>query len=222
MQLYFKGDNRVGRIHCATHDGTNMRYTDDINNTNSITITGDSDATLTGGNLLSNSNKNNTAGIIGGTDSYDHTVKITLKKIIIYAGNAYFDYGTAIGGGGNGFGIVTIDENATVTAITSSTGTAIGGGCGTSGPGGKGEVTIKSGNVYAYNYKPYMIKAVTKDGDKITEWTENTSYSDAIPTAIGGGSSGAQIGGLGKVNITGGNVFAYSQVGNAIGGGRRW
>jgi len=220
LNLYFKGDNRLGRIHCATHDGTNGNYRDDINNTNILYITGDKDATLTACNLKANSNKNNTAGAIGGTDSNDHSTKIDIQNINVYAGSAYFDYGTAIGGGGNGYGIVTIGGDATVTAIASSTGTAIGGGCGTSGPGGYGDVTIQSGNVYAYNYIPYQIKAITKADDVVSEHEVQTAWSDAIPTAIGGGSSGAQIGGYGKVNISGGNVFAYSEVGNAIGGGR--
>ena len=128
------------------------------------------------------------------------------ETITIYAGGGRLDFGSAIGGGGNGPGRITINSGR-ITAVNSSTGAAIGGGCGTSGPGGYGNVTINGGSVYAYNYKPHY----TSENDD--------SYTDAMPTAIGGGSSGLQIGGTGIVKITGGYVYAYSEVGNAIGGG---
>lgn len=207
MNLKLVGDNRFGRVHCATHDGTNGIYHVDTGHTNKMTIStlsGKDDATLTVCNITANADHMYTAAAIGGTDGTDHTVKLELNQGTIYAGNAYGDFGSGIGGGGNGDGYVTINGGR-VTAITSATGAAIGGGCGTSGPGGYGNVAITNGEVYAYNYKPCG--------------TLGANYSDAMPTAIGGGSSGIQIGGLGIVNISGGKVYAYSQVGNAIGGG---
>ena len=207
LNLKIVGDNRFGRIQCATYDGVNGQYRLDKNHTNKMTIStlsGKDDATLTVCNITANAGHMYTAAAIGGTDGTDHTVTLVLNQGTIYAGNAYGDFGSGIGGGGNGDGYVTINGGR-VTAVNSATGAAIGGGCGTTGPGGYGNVTITNGEVYAYNYQPC--------GDL------GASYSDAMPTAIGGGSSGIQIGGLGIVNISGGTVYAYSEKGNAIGGG---
>lgn len=209
VNLYVKGDNRLGRIHCATEDGRNGVYRSDTNHTNVINFSGDADATLTVANMAENlagTAGAHTAAMIGGTDQKDHSFKMTFDDITVYAGGGRLDFGTAIGGGGNGDGRVTIDGGR-ITAVNSATGTAIGGGCGTTGPGGYGNVTITDGEVYAYNYTPHYTSETSK------------AYTDAMPTAIGGGSSGTQIGGTGIVNITGGYVYAYSEVGNAIGGG---
>lgn len=209
VNLTVKGDNRLSRLHCATHDGQNNNYRSDKGHTNTINFSGDEDATLTLANMqqnLTGSNGAYTAGLIGGTDRCDHSFKMNFKDITVYAGGGRLDFGCAIGGGGNGPGRISISSGR-ITAVNSSTGAAIGGGCGTSGPGGYGNVSISGGNVYAYNYKPHF----TSEND--------TSYTDAMPTAIGGGSSGLQIGGTGIVKISGGYVYAYSEVGNAIGGG---
>ena len=207
LNLVLKGDNRLARLHCAIDGGTNGKYTEDTGHTSLMTFAADPsdpNATLTICNPTTTTNATYTAAAIGGTDSIDHTVKLFFNSGTIYAANGGNDFGTAIGGGGNGDGRVTINGGR-ITALASSTGTAIGGGCGTSGPGGYGEVTITGGEVYAYNYKP-----CGRGSDK---------FANALPTAIGGGSSGIQIGGKGIVCIKGGYVYAYSQVGVAIGGG---
>jgi len=206
VNLTVKGDNRFNRLHCATQDGQNGSYNSDINHTNIINISGDSTATLTLANNDVNSSAAYTSALIGGTDRIDHSFKMSFNDITVYAGGGRLDFGTAIGGGGNGDGRVTI-TGGRITAVNSATGTAIGGGCGTTGPGGYGNVTITGGEVYAYNYTPHY----TSEG--------STAYTDAMPTAIGGGSSGTREGGTGIVKISGGRVYAYSEVGNAIGGG---
>ncbi len=216
LKLHVKGDNRFSRIHCATHDrnenglsGNNGQYNADKDHTNSMYFDGDENATLTLANMTidrSGTSGMYTASLIGGTDNWDHSAKMFFDEITVYAGSGQYDFCTAIGGGGNGSGRITINGGR-ITAIHSSTGTAIGGGCGTSGIGGYGEVIINGGEVYAYSYKPQY------------STPGSPTYQDAQPTAIGGGSSGIQIGGTGIVNITGGYVYAYSEVGNAIGGG---
>jgi len=213
LSLTYKGDNRLARLHCATEGGTNGNYTQDLEHKNQMSFqsaSGTNDATLTICNPDSSRNTSSsvaltyTAAAIGGTDGIDHTVRLTFNSGTIYAANGGRDFGTAIGGGGNGPGRITI-KGGRITAVASSTGTAIGGGCGTSGPGGFADISIEGGSVYAYNYKP-----CGRSSDE---------YANALPTAIGGGSSGLQIGGLGIVKITDGYVYAYSEVGVAIGGG---
>lgn len=207
LTLRIKGDNRFGNIHCATHDGRNGVYTDMDHTSKMIvtTVSGNDDATLTCANVQVDTNTNSTSSAIGGTDTHDHAVKMYFEQGTVYAGSAYLDFCTAIGGGGNGDGRVTI-SGGRVTAVHSSTGSAIGGGCGTRGAGGYGEVNITGGSVYAYSYSPYS--------------EVYNTYLKALPTAIGGGSSGIREGGIGIVKISGtSNVFAYSEVGTAIGGG---
>lgn len=207
LNLSIEGDNRFGNIHAATHDGRNGVYDFDPEHTNKIVIkelNKGSDATLTLANLMVDSNTNHTSACLGGTDNWDHSTKMIFESGVIYAGSAKDDFGTAIGGGGNGDGIIII-KGGKITAICSSTGTALGGGCGTAGPGGYGNITIEGGEVYAYSCQ--------------VSFGSNTSYNGALPTAIGGGSSGIQIGGTGIVNIKGGKVYAYSEKGTAIGAG---
>lgn len=140
----------------------------------------------------------NTAGAaIGGSDTSDETRGIEINSGVLYVGTTLGDNATAIGGGGNGVGIVTIN-GGTITAVSHSTGATIGGGTGYDDAGGPGTVTITGGNVYAYNL-------------------DNDRYIPAA--AIGGGSSSNAAGEDGNVTITSGTVIAQSVLGTAIGGG---
>ena len=122
---------------------------------------------------------------------------IVINGGIIFAGTTKEENSSAIGGGGNGVGVITIN-GGTVTAVAHTTGTAIGGGIGYSSAGGQGYVTITGGNVYAYNLEnPHGIPSA----------------------AIGGAGSSQSTGSLGEVTITGGNVYAVAVGGTAIGGG---
>ena len=134
---------------------------------------------------------------IGNSDSANSSVGIIINSGVIFAGTTKAENCTAIGAGGNGLGVVIIN-GGTVTAVASTTGTAIGGGIGFNATGGQGEVTIRGGNVYAYNHP--------------NRW-------DIPSAAIGGAGSSAGAGDTGTVTITGGNVYAVSALGTAIGGG---
>ncbi len=129
---------------------------------------------------------------IGGYDSNETVRGLTIAGGDIQVLTSFGDNCTAIGGGGNGLGDVTI-TGGKIKAIVNGTGTAIGGGVGWGSPGGKGEVTITGGEVFAANY--------------------------GTGVAIGGGSGNNGAGDNGTVNITGGNVTAISTGKTAIGGG---
>lgn len=131
------------------------------------------------------------------TKSSGHIYNLIINSGTIFAGTTKTENCSAIGGGGNGYGQVTINGGR-VTAVATTTGSAIGGGIGFTDVGGEGNVTISGGSVYAYNFA--------------TRW-------DVPSSAIGGGGSKSSIGKLGTVNITNGYVYAYSQLGTAIGGG---
>lgn len=135
---------------------------------------------------------------IGGDDGAEgNSLGIVIKNGTIFAGTTQAENCTALGAGGNDKGIVQI-EGGSVTAVASTTGTAIGGGIGFNSTGGKGEVKISGGNVYAYNHG--------------NEWE--------IPSAaIGSAGSWKSYGGPGTIEITGGYVYAQTALGTAIGGG---
>ena len=203
LTINIVGDNRLGCIH----------YNNASNNGNKLIFKGT--GTLTVADADYNNNLNGSHGIpdneskvntyfsnywcaaIGNNDSADQVYGIVIESGVIYAGTTKAENCTAIGGGGNGYGQVTIN-GGTVTAVATTTGTAIGGGIGFNNAGGKGEVTITGGNVYAYNHA--------------NKWNIPSS-------AIGGAGSKASNGSLGTVVITGGNVYAESSLGTAIGGG---
>lgn len=87
----------------------------------------DNSATLTVCNLTQNANTNYWCLSIGNNDSQDQVYNLSLNGGNIYAATTQMDDCTAIGGGGNGVGEVTV-SGAVVTAVSSSSGTAIGGG----------------------------------------------------------------------------------------------
>lgn len=204
------GDNRVGAVHYCnvTDKGTSPNGNEIIfEGTGSLTV-----ADVDGNKVGSASNgdsyglssgqgywSNHWSSAIGGCDdgAHEEADGITINSGIIFAGTTKMENCTALGGGGNAYGVVTINSG-TVTAVATTTGTAIGGGIGYSVNGGVGLVNINNGNVYAYN--------------KANRWNIPSS-------AIGGAGSKGSYGEKGTVTITGGYVYAYSALGTAIGGG---
>lgn len=224
IQLRLKGDNRVGNIHYGALKDYN----------NQIIFSNGEDANQTPGSLTvadfpEDFKKNYWCSAIGGDDSNcDSADGIVIKSGVIWAGTTSADDCTAIGGGGNQIGGVTI-EDGVVTAVSASTGTAIGGGIGWGSQGGNAKVTINGGTVYAYNhgigpdsgsYGSFVPAAAigggsasTNDGNASTTVTINggTVYAQSVGgAAIGGGGSGTKKGGDATVNITGGTVIAKS------------
>lgn len=144
--------------------------------------------------------------VIGGSDNenFQDSRGIKITGGTIFAGAEADDVCSAIGGGGNGYGLVTI-TGGSVTAVTSSTGTAIGGGIGWTDYGGQASVTISGGEVYAYNH------GIVRD------YSGSKRFVPAA--AIGGGSSFEKKCHETTVRITGGTIYAQSVGGVAIGGG---
>ncbi len=210
IYLSLKGDNRVGCVHYSAGEkqGNTIEFSafDPADHTSgSITVA----------DFKENFRANHWCSAIGGADNpagrADQSDGIVIHSGVIYAGTTPEDNCTAIGGGGNDYGGVTINGGI-VTAVTAGTGTAIGGGIGYSDPGGDTDVTINGGEIYAYNFG--IEKGV---GDPFyTNVTQNF-----IPSAaIGGGGSGRSEGNLNaNLTITGGKIYAQSMGGPAIGGG---
>lgn len=203
LTIFTKGDNRLGNIHYynKTSNGSSIIFEGEGSLTVAdvdLTLLGQASG-LTGADAKKGYFGNYYCSAIGGNDDGTREIcyGIEINSGILFAGSTVAENCSAIGGGGNGLGEVTIN-GGTVTAVASTTGTAIGGGIGFSSMGGKGIVTINGGNVYAYNLD-------NKRG---------------IPSsAIGGAGSSASVGTEGIVTINGGNVYAYSALGTAIGGG---
>lgn len=193
LTIHIIGDNRLG---CVNYQ--NWTYPEKnslvFEGSGSLTV-GDTDYYRDGSGLGSN----RSCSVIGGKDeeeTEEDVYNIIFKSGVIYAG-ATPSTCTAIGGGGNGDTSIVID-GGTITAVAKTTGTAIGGGTGLVQPGGKGNVTITGGNVYAYNF---------------------ANNSNIPAAAIGAAGSQTAVGGEGVVTITGGYVYAESGNGTAIGGG---
>ncbi len=224
IRLRLKGDNRVGNVHYYARE----------NKKNQIIFFNGEDAdqkpgSITVADFPENFKANFWCSAIGGNDDgCDPADGIVIDSGVIYAGTTSADDCTAIGGGGNEFGRVTI-SGGTVTAVSASTGTAIGGGIGWSSYGGDADVTISNGTVYAYNhgigpdsgsYVSFVPAAAigggsasTNNGNKRTDVTitGGTVYAQSVGgTAIGGGGSGTKNGGSATVNIKGGTVIAKS------------
>ena len=203
LTINIVGDNRLGCIHYnnASDNGNILIF----KGTGTLTVAdADYNNYLNGSHGIPDTEPKENAyfsnywcAAIGNNDSADKVYGIVIESGVIYAGTTKAENCTAIGGGGNGYGQVTIN-GGTVTAVATTTGTAIGGGIGFNNAGGQGYVTITGGNVYAYNHA--------------NKWEIPSS-------AIGGAGSKASSGSLGTVVITGGNVYAESSLGTAIGGG---
>ncbi|MBQ9784654.1 MAG: hypothetical protein IJW29_04050 [Clostridia bacterium] len=198
LTLSMIGDNRVGNVYYETggYSVHRMYFQEKV-----------AGATLTVANLKSNSNENYWDSAIGASDSGENARGLVFNSGTIFAGTNAKDDCTAIGGGGNGVGVITINGGR-ITATVASSGAAIGGGIGKTSPGGQATVTITGGQVYAYNASCACPSSYTSYGVKY------------IPAAaIGGGSSGKNTCSPCTVTITGGYVYAQSVGGTAIGGG---
>lgn len=210
LELNLLGDNRVGCVHYFSgKDSKGLLYNNKLIFKGSGSLTsacvdfyraasGQSNSSSYGGDNIVSYFSNYWCSAIGGDDgSQGNAIGIVFKGGTIFAGTTQAENCTAIGGGGNDRGVVTI-EGGSVTAVAATTGTAIGGGIGFMSQGGYGEVIIKGGTVFAYN--------------NANEWE--------IPSAaIGSAGSWQSSGGSGKVEITGGYVYAQTALGTAIGGG---
>ena len=206
LVVYLEGDNRFGCVHYAGHNkGNKLTFENNLNGSNGAypgTLTAaDVDYVTVDGSAGDHGGAgyygNHWCAAIGHNDGAATVYGLAINSGIIYAGTTAAENCTAIGAGGNGYGQVTIN-GGTVTAVATTTGTAIGGGIGFHSYGGKGDVTIAGGDVYAYNHK--------------NKWNIPSS-------AIGGAGSKELYGAKGTVLITNGNVYAQSVLGTAIGGG---
>ncbi len=197
LTLETKGDNRFGNIfYCSESGGENC----------TLTFDGDDNSSLTVANLKGNDAYNHFNAAIGASDHPQDAKGLVFKSGTIFAGTTAADDCTAIGGGGNGYGDITINGGR-ITAVVTSSGAAIGGGIGKSSNGGAAKIVITGGNVYAYN-------------NSCTDGGYSKKEVKYIPAAaIGGGSSAQAICNICTVNITGGYVYAQSVGGTAIGGG---
>ena len=204
LTITMVGDNRVSAVHYfGSSTGNNKLIFDGLG---SLTVASASGKTsFYNNNYHGEATPNDTTFVdnhwcsaIGGNDSGEgYACGIVFNSGNIYAGTTKADQCSAIGGGGNDKGEITIN-GGTVTAVATTTGTALGGGIGYNSAGGEGVVTINGGNVYAYNHA--------------NRWNIPSS-------AIGGAGSSASTGTIGTVTINGGNVYAQSALGTAIGGG---
>ena len=196
------GDNRLSSIHYNNAAKTNYLV---LQGAGSLTVA-DADFNIEND---SNTGKTNTDNpdtcfysnhwnaAIGNNDSAQEVEGIEINSGVIFAGTTKAENCSAIGGGGNGKGVIVINGGV-ITAVATTTGTAIGGGIGFNSAGGEGTVTINGGNIYAYNHA--------------NKW--------GIPSsAIGGAGSSKESGKNGTVIINGGNVYAQSALGTAIGAG---
>ena len=251
------GDNRLGNIHYynkpnafvkSSNTATNIEelgvetYIRTKNTGNGSQIIFEGTGTLTVADVIATTGVASGWGVkgffgnyycaaIGGNDNGDEEecMGIVINSGVLFAGSTASENCSAIGGGGNGFGEVTIN-GGTVTAVAATTGTSIGGGIGYRSHGGEGRVYINGGNVYAYNldnHRNIPSSAIGGAGSSastgtlgVVEITGGYVYAySALGTAIGGGSSETKVGGDAKVTITGGQVIAVSGKGAGIGGG---
>lgn len=228
------GDNRVGCVHKDNAASSKLIF----EGTGTLTVA-DTDfktnVSTSANDVIGDMNhgyySNHWNAAIGNNDSQNDCYGIVINSGVIFAGTTKAENCTAIGGGGNGVGNVTINGGI-VTAVATTTGSAIGGGIGFTSYGGVGQVTITGGNVYAYNLaNRWNIPSSAIGGGGTKESTVNKGttinisggniYAESdLGTAIGGGSSYEQSGGEATINISGGKVVAKSNTNSAgIGGG---
>ncbi len=224
IHIRLKGDNRFGNVHYGAIEGSRNQI---------IFSNGDSESapgSITVADFPKDLGRNYWCSAIGGDDAIcDKSDGIVIESGVIYAGTTAADNCTALGGGGNEYGRVTINGGK-VTAVAATTGTAIGGGIGWNGAGGNADVTITNGEVYAYNFGvdnstsnkfEHYVPAVAigggssqnSDGNAHTTVTIDGGFVYAQcmgGAAIGGGGSAKQKGGGATININGGTVIAKS------------
>lgn len=232
--VILRGDNRLGNVFYTSNSTCKLIFTsfEGIGATSGTLTVADLDPVShetysVGGEPLPVTH-NHYCAVIGGNDNSGEDANgIYFNGGTVWAGALTTDNCSAIGAGGNGFGAIDI-SGGVVTAVTSSTGTAIGGGIGWTDHGGKAEVTISGGEVYAYNFgfaanyggKLRYVPATAIGGGSsfllpCDPCTVNISggkvYAESIGgVCIGGGGSGLNNGGNGTVNITGGEIVAKS------------
>ncbi len=206
INLLLKGDSRVGCVHYSSEEGN--QYNNQIR-----FLDGEKEGTTPGSITVADFkdrwNGNHWCTAIGSNDyGLDRSNGIVIDGGVIYAGTTPEDNCTAIGGGGNAYGKVTINGGI-VTAVVSSTGTAIGGGIGFSGAGGNTDIFINGGTIYAYNLG--IVRGANSQ-DNFTKF---------VPAAAigGGGSNGSSGNTRTNITITDGTIYAQSMGGAAIGGG---
>ena len=229
------GDNRVGCVHKDNSASSKLIFegtgTLTVADTDFITNVAPANGTGDVGDLTAGYYSNHWNAAIGNNDGQNDCYGIVINSGVIFAGTTKAENCTAIGGGGNGVGNVTINGGI-VTAVATTTGSAIGGGIGFTSNGGVGQVTITGGNVYAYNLANRWnipSSAIGGGGTKQSTVNKGTTinisggniYAESdLGTAIGGGSSYEQSGGEATINISGGKVVAKSNTNSAgIGGG---
>ena len=233
FNIKFEGDNRFGQIFYSALRSDN----------NVLSFSSDNDGSIVVAEFATTNRNNHFRSIIGGQDgnSAENSYGFVFNSGNIYAGALEIDNCSAIGGGGNGVGGITIN-GGTVTAVCATSGAALGGGIGWSSKGGDAYVTINGGSVYAYNYSgkegPNRVAGVaigggsgyTSPGNTNTEVTINggTVYAQSTGgVAIGGGNSAKSTAGNAIVNINGGTITALSvadpdknlEASSGIGGG---
>lgn len=201
MSLTYVGDNRLEALHYNSAAAQKLTLQGSTGG-DTLTVA----ATTDGGNHW--------CSAIGGNDGDAYVHNLYITQGTLYAGTRRQDNCTAIGAGGNGYGSIYISgDNTTVTAVVSSSGTAIGGGIGYHSAGGDALVDISGGKVYAYNHG--ILLKDTASGSPF-----HGQYFAVPATAIGGGSSIESDGNASTtIRISGGQVFAQSVHGAAIGGG---
>lgn len=223
--IHLKGDNRFGNIHYDVETGAGgNKDTGEISGVLGTQLIFDNaeeelEATLTVANLKTGKAYNHFCSAIGGANKPNFAPGLVFQGGIIYAGATELDNCTAIGGGGCGFGGVTI-KGGTITAVTASNGTAIGGGIGDGSNGGAARVHISGGTVYAYNKGLAILGTRESYSVAIKNPMDMQMVSAVMPAvAIGSGSSRREYTVSAEVNISGGTVYAESVGGTAIGGG---
>ncbi|MBQ9954119.1 MAG: InlB B-repeat-containing protein [Eggerthellaceae bacterium] len=151
---------------------------------------------------------------IGGDDGTGGVVRgLELAGGRIQVLTTYGDNCSAIGAGGNDYADILI-SGGEIIAHCSGTGAAIGGGIGWNSAGGRADVKITGGKVYAENHGKIFMKGDT--------FSDESDYDEVVGgVAIGAGSSFESSGNTSVVNISisGGDVEAYGAFGNGIGGG---
>ena len=231
--LRIKGENIVRGIHYSTKNVDSSLKITDINGDGGtegilyipIKVTADEIDEF----VNSNNSYNHWNSAIGGDDGTgDQVTNFEIAGSKLQVLTTYADNCTAIGAGGNGYCQMKI-TGGQVIAHCNGTGAAIGGGIGWFSQGGKSDITISGGTVYAENHsKIYAEITAYKEGNipssakiiKESEYDPNDADCAVVGgVAIGSGSTFFSTGSEGVVTITGGYVEAYAKYGNGIGGG---
>lgn len=230
--IRLKGDNRFGNVHYDVGQGVGGIAKDQSKESIDNRIeqlyfcnadVASNPGTITVANLRGDTGENHFCSVIGGANNPNYVPGLVFESGTVYAGATELDNCTAIGGGGCGFGGVTI-KGGTVTAVTATNGTAIGGGIGDGSNGGAADVYISGGTVYAYNKGLAIEGTRESNGGNENSAGYNPKDKDNIyvvmpAVAIGSGSSRREFTVPAKVEIVGGNVYAESVGGTAVGGG---